>query len=177
MMFTLIFYEYSVFISFSLLIIASIILLIAETIYYFEPNEKIILLSYFILFFLFESKLFKEELKLFFLLFKILIIYKSLVWSSKVTSTISVDNVIYALSEKIKFISPYVNSLSLEHSFSGKENLSWKFNDDSIGAIDLFSISSFANDNDNNRQFSRTSRSFTPLLGVTTSFKNGISNI
>jgi hypothetical protein len=77
--------------------------------------------------------------------------------------------------ERIKFIAPYVNSLSLEHSFSGKENLSWKFNDDSIGAIDLFSISSFANDNDDNRQFSRTSRSFTPLLGVTTSFKNGIS--
>jgi hypothetical protein len=77
--------------------------------------------------------------------------------------------------EKIKFISPYVQSLSLEHAFSGKENLSWKFNDDSVGAIDLFSISSFANDNDNNRQFSRISRSFTPLLGITTSFKNGIS--
>jgi hypothetical protein len=77
--------------------------------------------------------------------------------------------------EKIKFVSPYVQSLSLEHAFSGKENLSWKFNDDSIGAIDLFSISSFANDNDNNRQFSRISRSFTPLLGITTSFKNGIS--
>lgn len=77
--------------------------------------------------------------------------------------------------EKIKFVSPYVQSLSLEHAFSGKENLSWKFNDDSVGAIDLFSISSFANDNDNNRQFSRISRSFTPLLGITTSFRNGIS--
>ena len=77
--------------------------------------------------------------------------------------------------EKIKFVSPYVQSLSLEHAFSGKENLSWKFNDGSVGAIDLFSISSFANDNDNNRQFSRISRSFTPLLGITTSFKNGIS--
>ena len=31
------------------------------------------------------------------------------------------------------------------------------------------------NDNNDNRQFSRTSRSFTPLLGITTSFKNGIS--
>tara|TARA_B110000444_G_scaffold36506_1_gene32018 strand:- start:1830 stop:3272 length:1443 start_codon:yes stop_codon:yes gene_type:complete len=77
--------------------------------------------------------------------------------------------------EKIKFLSPYVNSVSLEHAFSGKENLSWKFNDDSIGAIDLFSISSFANSNSDNRQFSRTSRSFTPLLGITSSFKNGIS--
>ncbi|HIF29775.1 MAG TPA: cell surface protein SprA [Candidatus Marinimicrobia bacterium] len=77
--------------------------------------------------------------------------------------------------EKIKFISPYVKAISLEHAFSGKENLSWKFSDDSVGAIDLFSISSFANDNDDNRQFSRISRSFTPLLGITTSFKNGIS--
>ena len=77
--------------------------------------------------------------------------------------------------EKIKFLSPYVKSVSLEHAFSGKENLSWKFNDDSIGAIDLFSISSFANSNSDNRQFSRTSRSFTPLLGITSSFKNGIS--
>jgi hypothetical protein len=56
--------------------------------------------------------------------------------------------------EKIKFISPYVQSLSLEHAFSGKENLSWKFSDDNVGAIDLFSISSFANDNNDNRQFS-----------------------
>ena len=77
--------------------------------------------------------------------------------------------------EKIKFISPYVSSVSIEHAFSGKESLSWKFNDDSVGAIDLFSISSFANDNDDNRQFSRISRSFTPLLGITSSFKNGIS--
>jgi hypothetical protein len=77
--------------------------------------------------------------------------------------------------EKIKFLSPYVNSVSIEHAFSGKETLSWKFNDDSVGAIDLFSISSFANNNDDNRQFSRTSRSFTPLLGITSSFKNGIS--
>ena len=77
--------------------------------------------------------------------------------------------------EKIKFISPYVSSVSIEHAFSGKESLSWKFNDDSVGAIDLFSISSFANNNDDNRQFSRISRSFTPLLGITSSFKNGIS--
>ena len=59
----------------------------------------------FILFFLFKSKLSNKELKLFFLLSKILIIYKSLFWSSKVASIISVDNVIYALLEKIKFIS------------------------------------------------------------------------
>jgi cell surface protein SprA len=77
--------------------------------------------------------------------------------------------------EKIKIVSPYVKSLSIEHAFSGKENLSWKFSDDSIGAIDLFNISSFANNNNDNRQFARVSRSFTPLIGITTSFKNGVS--
>ena len=31
--------------------------------------------------------------------------------------------------EKISFIKPYANSMSIEHSFSGKQNLSWKFNE------------------------------------------------
>ena len=77
--------------------------------------------------------------------------------------------------EKMKFLSPYVNSLSLEHSFSGKENLSWKFSDESVSSINLFNISSFADDNEDTIQFARISRSFTPFLGITTSFKNGIS--
>ncbi len=77
--------------------------------------------------------------------------------------------------EKIKFISPYVNSLSIEHAFNGKQNVSWKFNETGIGAIDLLQISSFVSDNDDYTQFSRVSRNFTPLIGITTSFKNGIS--
>ena len=77
--------------------------------------------------------------------------------------------------EKIKFISPYVNSLSIEHAFNGKQTVSWKFNDPGIGAIDLLKISSFVSDNDDYIQFSRVSRNFTPLIGITTSFKNGIS--
>jgi len=77
--------------------------------------------------------------------------------------------------EKIKFISPYVKSLSIEHAFNGKQNVSWKFNETGIGAIDLLQISSFVSDNDDYTQFSRVSRNFTPLIGITTSFKNGIS--
>jgi len=77
--------------------------------------------------------------------------------------------------EKIKFISPYVNSLSIEHAFNGKQNISWKFNETGISAIDLFKISSFASENDDYIRFSRVSRNFTPLIGITTSFKNGIS--
>ena len=34
--------------------------------------------------------------------------------------------------EKIGFLKPYVTSVSLEHAFSGKQNLSWKFNEEGI---------------------------------------------
>lgn len=77
--------------------------------------------------------------------------------------------------EKISFIKPYVNSMSIEHAFSGKQNLSWKFNEEGIAPINLLSISSFENDFNDNLQFSRTTRSFNPLVGVSTTFKNGIS--
>ena len=43
--------------------------------------------------------------------------------------------------EKIGFIKPYVSSVSLEHAFSGKQNLSWKFNEDGVTPINLFDIS------------------------------------
>ena len=77
--------------------------------------------------------------------------------------------------EKIKFISPYVRSLSLEHAFNGKQNFSWRFNEIGTGDINLLKISSFIDDNSDGLQFSRTTRSFSPLLGITTAFKNGIS--
>ena len=77
--------------------------------------------------------------------------------------------------EKIGFIKPYVSSMSLEHSFSGKQNLSWKFNEQGIMPINLFNISSFEDGNDDYLQFSRISRSFSPLIGISTTFNNGIS--
>ena len=77
--------------------------------------------------------------------------------------------------EKISFIKPYVSSMSLEHSFSGKQNLSWKFNEQGIMPINLFNISSFEDGNDDYLQFSRISRSFSPLIGISTTFNNGIS--
>ena len=79
--------------------------------------------------------------------------------------------------EKISFIKPYVSSMSLEHSFSGKQNLSWKFNEQGIMPINLFNISSFENGNDDYLQFSRISRSFSPLIGISTTFNNGISTL
>ena len=77
--------------------------------------------------------------------------------------------------EKIRIIGPYVESVSLEHAFSGKQNLSWKFNDENISSIRLLDISSFEDDFSDYLQFSRTTRSFSPLLGISTTFKNGIS--
>ena len=77
--------------------------------------------------------------------------------------------------EKIKFISPYVKSLSMEHAFNGKQTVSWRFNEGGTSDINLFQISSFIDRKNNDIQFSRITRSFAPLLGITTSFKNGIS--
>lgn len=77
--------------------------------------------------------------------------------------------------EKISFLAPYVTSISLEHSFSGSQNLSWKFNDQSISSIKLLKISSFEDDFKESLQLSRTTRSFSPLVGISTTYKNGIS--
>ena len=77
--------------------------------------------------------------------------------------------------ENISFIKPYVSSMSIEHAFNGKQNLSWKFNEGGGTPINLLSISSFENNNNDNLQFSRISRSFSPLIGISTTFNNGIS--
>jgi len=77
--------------------------------------------------------------------------------------------------EKISFLKPYVTSVSLEHAFSGKQNLSWKFNEEGITPINLFGISSFEDDFNDSLQFARVTRAFTPFIGISTSFKNGIS--
>ena len=65
--------------------------------------------------------------------------------------------------------------MSIEHAFNGKQNLSWKFNEGGVTPINLLSISSFENNNNDNLQFSRISRSFSPLIGISTTFNNGIS--
>ncbi|MEL1226530.1 MAG: hypothetical protein VW963_07265, partial [Candidatus Neomarinimicrobiota bacterium] len=77
--------------------------------------------------------------------------------------------------EKINFINPYVSSISIEHAFSGKQNISWKFNEDGIAPINLFKITHFENEFNDSIQLSRVSRSLSPLIGISTSFKNGIS--
>ena len=77
--------------------------------------------------------------------------------------------------EKINFINPFVSSISLEHAFSGKQNLSWKFNEEGIRPIKLFSISSFEDEFNDSIQLARVTRSFSPLFGISTTFKNGIS--
>ena len=77
--------------------------------------------------------------------------------------------------EKIPFISTYVDAMSLEHSFSGKKSLAWKFNDSSIKSIGLLNVSDFDDQFKDSLQFSKTVSSFTPLIGITTTYKNGIS--
>tara|TARA_Y100000817_G_scaffold312557_1_gene306729 strand:- start:560 stop:2212 length:1653 start_codon:yes stop_codon:yes gene_type:complete len=77
--------------------------------------------------------------------------------------------------ERIKLINPYVKSLSMEHAFNGKQTVSWRFNEAGTSDIGLFQISSFIDSKNDDIQFSRITRSFAPLIGITTSFKNGIS--
>ena len=77
--------------------------------------------------------------------------------------------------ENIFFIKPYVKSMSLEHAFSGNQNLSWKFNDDGTRGVRLFNIEDFRDDYQDSLQFSKTISSLNPLLGITTRFNNDIS--
>jgi cell surface protein SprA len=77
--------------------------------------------------------------------------------------------------EDLKFINKRVASMSIQHAVSGKQNLAWKFNDGIIPSFNLLKISSFENQYNDNLQLSRITRSFSPLIGVSTSFKNGVS--
>jgi len=77
--------------------------------------------------------------------------------------------------EKIPILSAYVDAMSLEHSFSGEKSLSWKFNDANIKSISLLSVSDFQDTFEESLQFSKTVSSFSPLIGITTTYKNGIS--
>lgn len=75
----------------------------------------------------------------------------------------------------IKALNKIIDTMSFEHALNGNQNLSWKFDDEGFEPIKLMKISSFDNDYNDYLQFSRISRSFSPLLGISTTFKNGIS--
>ena len=77
--------------------------------------------------------------------------------------------------ENISFIKPYIKSMTLEHAFSGNQNLSWKFNEVGIRDVSLFKVEDFRHDYQDSIQFSKTISSLTPLLGITTRFNNDIS--
>ena len=77
--------------------------------------------------------------------------------------------------ENISFIKPYIKSMTLEHAFSGNQNLSWKFNEDGTRDVSLFKVEDFRHDYQDSVQFSKTISSLTPLLGITTRFNNDIS--
>ena len=77
--------------------------------------------------------------------------------------------------ENISFIKPYIKSMTLEHAFSGNQNLSWKFNEVGIRDVSLFKVEDFRHDYQDSVQFSKTISSLTPLLGITTRFNNDIS--
>ena len=77
--------------------------------------------------------------------------------------------------ENIAIINPYVQSMSLEHSYTGRQNLSWKFNDSGIRGISLMKVEDFKDEFGDSLQFSNLTSSLSPIVGLTTSFRNGIS--
>lgn len=77
--------------------------------------------------------------------------------------------------EKIKILNHYFSSVSLEHSFAGKQVASWKFSDSNTNSFKLFSISSIIDNYNENLLISKKVSSFSPLMGLTASLKNGVS--
>ena len=65
--------------------------------------------------------------------------------------------------------------MSLEHAYTGKQNLSWKFNDSGIRGISLMKVEDFKDEFGDSLQFSNLTSSLSPIIGLTTSFRNGIS--
>ena len=77
--------------------------------------------------------------------------------------------------EKWPIIKWLAKSASLEHSYSGKETRSWKFEDISHNQMNFFNFGSFAEDYKDHELSSRINRNFSPLLGLNMTLKKNIS--
>ena len=86
-------------------------------------------------------------------------------WSIKITGL-----------EKLPYIKNYVRSLSLDHSYSGKETRAWQFSDTTRYVSPSFwKLQDFISNYESDARSSRINSNFAPLVGLTFSFKKGIS--
>lgn len=77
--------------------------------------------------------------------------------------------------EKLPLIKSFARTVSLEHAFSGKQSVAWKFEGVEVGDINFFDINTFVDQNSLAMTQSQTSANFSPLIGVTLSLNKGVS--
>ncbi|MFQ6604393.1 MAG: cell surface protein SprA [Fidelibacterota bacterium] len=77
--------------------------------------------------------------------------------------------------EKLPFLKKYIRTASLDHNFSGKESRAWQFENASVSKPDFWNLNSFIDAYPDELRSFRLNTSFSPLAGLTVSFKKGIS--
>ena len=77
--------------------------------------------------------------------------------------------------EKLPIINKIAKSVSMEHSFSGKETRSWQFEDGSPDKMDFFNFGSFSKKYKDNERSSRINQNFSPLVGLNFNLDKNIS--
>lgn len=77
--------------------------------------------------------------------------------------------------EKWPFIKKVLRSASIDHSYSGKLTKIWQFEEESPSRISLLDVQSFIDAYQEQERSTKLTTSFSPLFGLSMSFKNGIS--
>jgi cell surface protein SprA len=77
--------------------------------------------------------------------------------------------------EKLPVIKWVAKSVSLEHSYSGKESRSWQFENISREELNFLNFSTFIQDYKEFERTARVNRNFSPLVGMNMTLKKNIS--
>ena len=77
--------------------------------------------------------------------------------------------------EKWPVIKLIAKTASLEHSYSGKENRNWQFENISSPSVNFFDLGSFAKSYKDYERSSKLTQNFSPLLGLNMTLKKNVS--
>lgn len=77
--------------------------------------------------------------------------------------------------EKWPLIRRLFRTASIDHSYSGKLTKIWQFEETSPERINIFNVQSFIDNYREDERSTKLTMSYSPLFGMSTSFKNGIS--
>ncbi len=77
--------------------------------------------------------------------------------------------------EKLPLLKSFAQSVSIEHAYSGKQSVSWKFEGVEVSGINFFDINSFIDQNKTAMTKLSTNANFSPLVAVTLRTLKGVS--